>query len=116
MTDLEFIKQCIDTGNVIRFYKWYKWEQVRDRVLTLDHHECVMCKGNAHKIRRANTVHHVNHLKQYPELGLSIWYIDEQGCRQRNLVSLCADCHNKVHDRYGFQNKSKEQLTVERWD
>lgn len=37
----------------------------------------------------AGHVHHVYPFEQYPEYALESW----------NLISLCQQCHNKMHDR-----------------
>lgn len=44
-------------------------------------------------MRDATTVHHIKHLDEHPELAL----VDS------NLISLCADCHNKAHPEKGGQ-------------
>lgn len=99
-----------------RFYKWNKWLKVRNEVLKLDKNECQICKNNHHRYRKATTVHHVNHLKDRPELALEIWYRDPATHKdRRNLLSLCHDCHEEIHG-YRKHNDETEPLTPERWD
>ncbi len=102
-----------------KFYIWTAWLQKRREVLCMDKHECQWCRNKYHRYRRANTVHHVNHFKKRPDLALEIWY-ERWDCkkhamvRERNLVSLCHDCHEEAH---GFRkSQTHEILTQERWD
>lgn len=93
----------------LRFYLGSEWKAVRDEVLRLDHNECQMCKAQG-KYTKAQVVHHVQHLKDRPDLALTIWH---RG--QRQLVSLCNECHNKAHPEKGIRGKVKDVLTSERW-
>ena len=70
------------------FYKSQKWKHKRDRVLRRDEYLCRECKRYG-KSTAATTVHHCNPLEQYPELALV----------NNNLISLCGECHDKMHDR-----------------
>ena len=92
-----------------KFYKTTEWEKLRLQVLKLDHYECQRCKSKYKRIKRARYVHHVNELKDRPDLALSIY--DEDG--KRNLISLCFNCHEEIHDR--LKDYKKEPLTKERW-
>ncbi len=96
--------------NWIQFYKSAAWKRRRAEILKLDRNECQMCKAEG-RYSRAVTVHHVHHLKDRPDLALS--FRDEEG--QRNLVSLCKQCHNKVHPEKFRTYTYKEPLTPERW-
>lgn len=114
MTDkeIEFVKECIRQDDLHSFYVSGLWKRIRKEVLKMDHNECQRCK--ARKIyTKATTVHHVNHVKQHPELALEIWYV-WKGRTRRNLISLCHDCHEAVH---GYRKlKEGKLLTEERWD
>ena len=70
------------------FYHSKQWETVRDGVLRRDGYQCQYCKRYG-RLRGASHVHHVNPFEIYPELALERW----------NLVSLCRECHNRMHDR-----------------
>lgn len=88
---------------VKQVYNSARWQQVRDRILIRDRHECQDCIqrlrtaaekeerlfGEDAKIRRATQVHHIKELKENPELAF-----DEE-----NLISLCTQCHNIRHGR-----------------
>ena len=85
---------------------------LRQQVLALDKYECQVCKQRG-KYTKATMVHHVNYVKKHPELALEIWY-EWGGRKQRNLLSLCHDCHEEVH---GYRRpEEKKPLTEERWD
>lgn len=53
-----------------------------------DGYECQNCK-NYFRSKEAKTVHHIYFYENYSELALVNW----------NLVSLCNECHNKMHNR-----------------
>lgn len=114
MTDLEFIKKCI-SEDIHRFYVWRKWRNLNKKIRKDDKNECQICKAKG-KYKAAELVHHVKHLKEYPELALSKFYIDENGIKRRNLISVCKDCHETVcHPERMKKNKYKKPVTEERW-
>lgn len=118
MTDKEkeYSIWCVK-NDVHKFYKWKRWEKVRAQVLAMDKCECQKCRER-HRYKRADTVHHVNHLKDRPDLALEIWYWDPVShSKRRNLVSLCHQCHEEVHGwRKNKKEESKKVVTEERWD
>lgn len=104
--------QLIAAGQEAKFYSWTEWEHVREEVLMLDRHECQRCKTLRHRYHKAVLVHHVKHLKDRPDLALSIWDGNE-----RQLVSLCRACHEEVHpERQWRKIFRREYITSERWD
>ena len=112
----EYVNYCLATDPLL-FYHWGTWERKRREILKLDKYECQICKQKYKRFRKANTVHHVNHLKDRPELALSTWYHDPATHqRRRQLISLCHDCHEEVHGYRCKEGKAKPELTVERWD
>ena len=70
------------------FYKSKTWETVRGSVLRRDGYICQRCKRYG-RMRGAAHVHHINPLEYYPEYATARW----------NLISLCLQCHNTLHDR-----------------
>lgn len=99
-------------AEALRFYKSSAWQRKRQEVLALDRYECQRCKARG-KYNKATIVHHVKHLKDRPDLALSIYDGEE-----RQLVSLCKSCHEDEHPEAQMQNKNKfvKPLTDERWD
>lgn len=71
-----------------KFYQSRKWKTKRENILKRDGYLCQECRLQD-KITPAETVHHINPLEYYPELRLE----------DKNLISLCINCHNKMHDR-----------------
>ena len=82
--DLARLKKMIAAGAEHDFYYWPQWRAVRAEVLALDKGECQRCRELKHRYKHAVLVHHVKHLRDRPDLALSIWDGDE-----RQLVSVC---------------------------
>jgi 5-methylcytosine-specific restriction enzyme A len=70
------------------FYKTARWKSKREKILKRDEYQCQECKRYG-KNKDATTVHHIQPLRNRPDLRLTTW----------NLVSLCGKCHEKMHDR-----------------
>jgi 5-methylcytosine-specific restriction endonuclease McrA len=88
-----------------KFYHGTKWKYKRLSVLERDHNECQICKRKG-KLTIANTVHHIKHIEDAPELSLE----------EDNLVSVCRNCHELEHpERFRRKFKKKKRLTIERW-
>ncbi|MDO5433334.1 HNH endonuclease [Eubacterium sp.] len=109
--EIAFVKACIANNDMHAFYTWGLWKAVRREALKLDKRECQHCKEKG-RYTKASTVHHVNHVKNCPELALSIWYQDPQGKIKRNLVSLCHDCHEAAH---GYRKKKEKKIFTDEW-
>lgn len=102
------------------FYNSSAWKHKRMEILERDHYECQDCRqrlrnaakegrllsGRDRKIWPAEEVHHIQELKEYPELALN----------NDNLISPCTQCHNLRHGRnpYKFVRR-KKRLTEEKW-
>lgn len=95
---------------------WYNsgdWATVKAAVKRIDHNDCLICKAMGRR-RAARIVHHVKHLRDRPDLALSI-YDPDTGVRQ--LISVCKDCHEMLHPEAQRQYRpSKTPVTAERWD
>lgn len=118
MTDKFYKWLCalIASGDVHPFYCSSQWVRLSHRVLDMDKHECQLCKERG-RYRRAELVHHVNHVRRAPKLALDIWYTDADGNQQRNLISVCKDCHETVcHPERLRKCSGGAPLTRERWD
>ena len=96
-----------------KLYESKEWRRLRKEILRDDKYECQACKIQRHKYTKANTVHHVNYLKLHPELALETHYKDDAGVVKRNLISLCHDCHEEIHQ--WVRKEVPEQLNEERW-
>ena len=114
MTDaqLDRLGALIENNNADAFYSWKPWKRLRETVLKLDNYECQKCKAKG-KYRRAVIIHHVKHLKDRPDLALSIW-----DGKERQLVSVCKACHEEEHPErvIQYQYKKKDEMFEERWD
>lgn len=97
-----WIKSLIQQDNLIPFYQCREWIDTKGEALERDHNECQECKRKG-RYHAAEQVHHLKEVKQRPELALTI----------DNLESLCINCHNKAHRRFGKNKKPK--WNDERW-
>lgn len=95
-----------------KLYESKEWRRLRKLVLAEDKGECQVCKSNG-KYTKANTVHHVNYLLLHPELALETHYKDDDGVVKRNLISLCHDHHEEIHQ--WVRKELPIPLTEERW-
>lgn len=95
---------------------WYNsgdWAAVKSAVKKIDHYDCLICKAMGRR-RAACIVHHVKHLRDRPDLALSI-YDPDTGVRQ--LISVCKDCHEMLHPEAQRQYRPQAApVTAERWD
>lgn len=111
----EWIGELARTNKMYAFYKSKEWARLRANVLRKSHGECVWCMAKG-KVTKAETVHHIQHVRTHPELALSETYTGKDGRRHPNLVPLCHDCHDKAHGRMKYKEQSKkETVTPERW-
>ncbi len=115
---LKWLRERIAAGDAHAFYCTGEWKRKRDDVFKIDKNECQLCKARG-KYRRAELVHHVNHLRARPDLALDIYYVDNDGARQRQLLSVCKKCHEvECHPErlHKFKTKSNGYSNTERWD
>lgn len=110
---LEQLKSLLESGKENIWYNSAAWKTMRALVLKHDRYECQPCKARG-RYRRAKIVHHVKHLKDRPDLALSL-YDPDTG--ERQLVSVCKQCHEVLHpeSQRQFAPKTKP-VTQERWD
>src|SRR5665647_236628 len=78
------------------FYESRFWRRLRREVLIEDRYECQVCKAKGF-YTKGNTVHHTNYIKLHPELALEKFYKDDEGNIKRNLITLCHDHHEEIH-------------------
>lgn len=124
--DTRWIEGLIEAKRIKSFYDSAKWDRVRRLVLESYHNECVLCKLEGkiktHDIRIKNSqrrslqVHHNYELYKYPEHGLEPIVIDVLGKKHVNLIPLCFNHHNTIHNKKNnLIIKEKKQLNIERW-
>ena len=112
---LQWLLGLIAAGDIHPFYVSREWRELSASILRDDHRNCQVCgRANA-----ADLVHHVRHVKRFPQLALSRYYTDEHGRQQRNLISVCRGCHETVchPERMRKHQSGRERfVTAERWD
>ena len=92
-------------------YSWPEWRRLRREVLAVDNCECQECKRRG-VYSKASIVHHVRHLRDRPDLALSVYDGDS-----RQLEAVCKRCHEELHpDSQRQYAPSAPPLTPERWD
>lgn len=112
---MEWIAEAVRADDMQAFYKSSAWMHLRRAVLAHDHYECQDCKA-AGKLTRAEMVHHEKHVRQRPDLALSMWYIDPAtGMKRRQLISLCYACHERRHPERLHKRERRPPVTEERW-
>jgi len=88
------------------FYHTKQWRICREAILERDHHQCQRCRRKVPaKYTQANTVHHIVHLRDCPELALT----------ETNLESLCAACHEEEHPERQWKERENQFVNPERW-
>ena len=114
-----WINYLISVNQLDRFYHSQYFRKVRKEVLREQHYECQRCKEKGtlrivkDTIKRSGVVHHIKYVRDYPHLALSKYYIDEYGNKQKNLIVLCNECHEIVHDRFAISEPTF--MNEERW-
>lgn len=108
-----YIRELIKNNRLIEFYKSDDWIELRADVLEEYHNECQECLKRG-IVTRAECVHHVNHVRNRPDLALSKTYTDKDGNEHQQLIPLCNPCHNIMHPEKGNPKKS-EFTNVEKW-
>ena len=103
----------LSTGRENVWYNSGDWAAVKSAVKKIDHYDCLICKAMGRR-RAACIVHHVKHLRDRPDLALSI-YDPDTG--ERQLICVCKQCHELLHPESQRQYRpSKPPVTAERWD
>ena len=113
------LRQLIAEDREHEFYDWDEWRRkMRPQVLKLDNNECQLCKAGG-RVRSSSQgwrmiVHHVKHLRDRPDLALSVFDPDTG---ERQLVTVCKECHERLHPEGQRQfAPASPPFTVERWD
>lgn len=109
-----YIKQLEAAGELEQFYQTKEWKELRAEVLIDNHYECAECIKRG-RYTRAVCVHHVNEVRNRPDLALSKYYTDQEGKQHKQLIPLCNTCHNEIHDKLGKWQRKGKFINVERW-
>ena len=105
------LRGLLEAGSEHEFYSWPEWRRLRRQVLAVDNCECQECKRRG-VYSKASIVHHVRHLRDRPDLALSVYDGDS-----RQLEAVCKRCHEELHpDSQRQYAPSAPPLTPERWD
>ena len=104
MFTTEQIRQLIADDRLDQFYKEWYWRTLALRIIREHRKECQMCKAE-HKLTRATLAHHVKHLRDYPELAYE----------PSNLMPLCHDCHERIHERGIYARERQRYTNEEKW-
>ena len=86
MTKNWFYQSTEEGKQAKSLYNSKAWKTTRALVLKRDHYLCQECLKE-HTLTPANTVHHKIHYRDDISKGLDM----------DNLITVCADCHNKLH-------------------
>ncbi len=112
-SELARLTELLAAGREIVWYNSAAWSHKRAEVLRIDHYECQRCRARG-RYRKAALVHHVKHLRDRPDLALSIFDPDTG---ERQLVSVCRSCHEELYPESMRPFTPREKpLTAERWD
>ena len=80
------------------FYHSHEWKEVRRQALDRDNHLCQICLSH-NKYTFANTVHHIKPIRANKAESL----------RLDNLMTVCASCHNKLHQEKAKNRRQKNR-------
>ena len=113
---IQQIRVLIKSNRLHEFYNDGMWKRLASVVRHEQNYECQHCKVMG-KHRKAAIVHHVNHLREHPELAYSKTYVDANGIEHRNLILLCQQCHEAEHvqERHKFSSEKIRFQNDERW-
>lgn len=103
---VEELKQLIADDRLDLFYNSRAWRRLAREVKQAQNNECQRCKVRG-RYTPANIVHHVQYLRERPDLAYSRYYLDEHGNNQTQLIALCFACHEEVHGRVFKGNTGK---------
>lgn len=85
-----------------KFYKSKQWQGVREYIVRRDKYMCKQC-GSPKDLE----VHHIEWLNEgnilNPEITLN----------ENNLITLCRDCHFRVHEAKRIQGMKQEDIAEE---
>ncbi len=90
-------------AGVKKLYNSKAWKQKREYILKRDNYLCVQCGEPAEE------VHHKEYVKESNVNDVNITLNDN------NLVSLCRDCHCRIHDADRMKLETKENDEMQKF-
>lgn len=111
------ILDMVQKNDLKPFYNHWEWRKLSHEIMEENHNECWLCKQKG-RVSRAVLTHHVNPLKNRPDLAYSRTYTDDKGRLQKQLIPLCWLCHERIHERGEFgavKDTSHCYKNEERW-
>lgn len=114
-----WLEYLISINRLDKFYHSKYFKRVKNEVLREQHYECEMCREKGKltivkpALKRSGVVHHIKYVREYPELALSKYYYDEFGHKHKQLIVLCNECHEIVHER--AYKREPKFTNEERW-
>lgn len=111
------ILDMVQKNDLRPFYNHWEWRKLSKQIIEENHNECWLCKQKG-RVSRAVLTHHVNPLKNRPDLAYSRTYTDDKGRLQKQLIPLCWLCHERIHERGEFGSvvdTSNHYKNDERW-
>lgn len=85
-----------------KFYHSKAWKTFRDMILQRDFHMCKICGKPDCK-----SVHHIIELTPININDATVTL------NQDNCITLCEECHNRIHDRYKNNNDDIQRYTFD---
>ena len=111
------ILSMVQKNDLKPFYNHWEWRKLSKEIIEENHGECWLCKQKG-RVSKAVLTHHVNPLKNRPDLAYSRTFTDDRGRLQKQLIPLCWLCHEQIHERGEFgavKDISCHYQNTERW-
>lgn len=108
------IKEMIRQNDMHAFYNDRGWRRISHEIMREQHNECQLCRQHG-RYSRAKVVHHVCYLRKRPDLAYSRTYTDSEGREHKQLIALCQNCHEQIHNRTLYLNAKKKFTNEEKW-
>lgn len=96
------------------FYNSREWRKLSKKVIKNGNFECAECKKMG-KVTPAVLTHHINELKNRPDLAYSLTYTDDKGVERPQLIPLCHDCHERLHKRGIYADEAEKETHKHFW-
>lgn len=88
-----------------KFYDSKAWENFRKIIISERTHKCEKCKKEIYEAKDL-IIHHIEELTldNVNDVNISL--------NPENVMLVCFDCHNKIHERFGYGNKRKHDRGI----